>query len=155
MSLAQRSSRRDLLPDDPDVLFVYGTLQFDAVLEGLLGRVPASTPASAPEWRAAALDGRVYPGLVAAPGATAAGLLLTDLTHREWRLLDVFEDDQYDLREVALSTGDRGLAYVWTGGDVRLENWDAAEFRELHLPAYAARCTRIGARLAAGEPKGE
>ncbi len=155
MSLAKHSSRRDRLPDAPDVLFVYGTLQFDAVLKALLGRVPASNPASAPEWRAAALEGRVYPGLVAAPGATAAGLLLTDLTDQEWRLLDAFEDDRYDLREVALSTGDRGLAYLWPSGETRPENWDPAEFKELHLPAYAERCARIGPRLAAGEPKGE
>ncbi|WP_327346015.1 gamma-glutamylcyclotransferase family protein [Streptomyces europaeiscabiei] len=155
MSLVQPSSRRDGFPDAPDVLFVYGTLQFDAVLKGLLGRVPASTPTSAPEWRAAALEGRVYPGLVAAPGATAAGLLLTDLTDQEWRLLDAFEDDQYDLREVSLLTRERGLAYIWPDVEVRPENWDSAEFKELHLPAYAARCARIGPRLAAGEAKGE
>lgn len=155
MSLAQHSSRRDRLPDTPDVLFVYGTLQFDAVLEALLGRIPTSTSASAPEWRAAALEGRVYPGLVAAPGATAVGLLLTDLTEREWGLLDAFEDDRYDLREVVLSTGECGLAYIWPGGEVLPQSWDPAEFKELHLPAYAARCARIGPRLAAGEPKGE
>lgn len=59
------SGRRHLLPDGPNELFVYGTLRFDVVLEALLGRVPACTRASAPGWRAAALEGRVYPGLVA------------------------------------------------------------------------------------------
>lgn len=81
--------------------------------------------------------------------------MLTALTDQEWRLLDAFEDDRYDLREVALSTSDRGLAYIWPDGEVRPEDWDRAEFEELHLPAYAARCARIGSRLAAGEPKGE
>ncbi|WP_411150136.1 gamma-glutamylcyclotransferase family protein [Streptomyces sp. A30] len=155
MTLVQPSSRRARLPDSPGELFAYGTLQFAAVLEALLGRVPAHTPASAPGWRAAALEGRVYPGLVAAPGTAAAGLLLTDLTDQEWRLLDAFEDNRYDLREVALSTGDHGLAYIWPDGEVRLEDWDRAEFESLHLQAYAARCARIGPRLAAGEPKGE
>ncbi len=110
---------------------------------------------SAREWRAAALEERVYPGLVASPGTVATGLLLTDLTDEEWRVLDAFEDHRYELREVALSTGGRGLTYVWTGGDVRPENWDLARFEEQHLSAYAARCARIGPRLAAGEPKGE
>ncbi|MFI2434611.1 gamma-glutamylcyclotransferase family protein [Streptomyces sp. NPDC018693] len=155
MSPFHPANRRDRLRGAPSSLLVYGTLQFDAVLKGLLGRVPARIPTAAPDWRAAALEGRVYPGLVAAPGASAGGLLLTDLTDKEWGVLDAFEDDCYDLREVALSTGHRGLAYVWPGGEVRPENWDPAEFEKLHLPAYAARCARIGPRLAAGEPKGE
>ncbi|WP_328844835.1 gamma-glutamylcyclotransferase family protein [Streptomyces sp. NBC_00258] len=155
MTLVQPSSSRARLPDAPGELFVYGTLQFAVVLEALLGRLPAHTLASAPGWRAAALEGRVYPGLVAAPGNAAAGLLLTDLTDQEWRLLDAFEDDRYDLRKVALSGGDYGLAYLWPDGEVRPEDWDRAEFESLHLQAYTARCARIGPRLAAGEPKGE
>ncbi|AVV45400.1 gamma-glutamylcyclotransferase [Streptomyces sp. P3] len=155
MTLVQPSSRLDRLSDASGGLFVYGTLQFAAVLEALLGRVPAHILASAPGWRAAALEGRVYPGLVAAPGTAAAGLLLTDLTDQEWTLLDSFEDNRYDLREVSLSTGDHGLAYIWPDGEVRPEDWDRAEFESLHLQAYAARCARIGPKLAAGEPKGE
>lgn len=36
----------------PSALFVYGTLQFDAVLSGLIGRVPEGTSAIANGWRA-------------------------------------------------------------------------------------------------------
>jgi gamma-glutamylcyclotransferase (GGCT)/AIG2-like uncharacterized protein YtfP len=150
------SSRRSRLPGGPKELFVYGTLQFDAVLKGLLGRVPSRAPASAPGWRAAALEGRVYPGLVVnALGGAADGMLLTDLSSEEWKILDAFEDDRYELREVALSPGQRGWSYVWPGGDVLPENWDASAFEALHLTNYAARCARIGPRLAAGLPKGE
>ncbi|MFF7705443.1 gamma-glutamylcyclotransferase family protein [Streptomyces lydicus] len=134
---------------DATVLFVYGTLQFDAVLQALLGRVPKRAPASAPGWRAAALEGRVYPGLIAAPDAAAPGLLLTDLSRREWAILDAFEDDRYDLREVELTSGGRGLAYVWPDGDVRDEDWNADQFTTRHLQEYAARCARIAPRLAA------
>ncbi|MCZ1006723.1 gamma-glutamylcyclotransferase family protein [Streptomyces lydicus] len=127
---------------------MYGTLQFDAVLEALLGRIPKRAAANAPGWRAAALEGRVYPGLVAAPGSAAPGLRLTDLSPREWGILDAFEDDRYDLREVELTSGGRGLAYLWPEGDVRDENWDAQQFKALHLQEYAARCARIAPRLA-------
>ncbi|MGI5260902.1 gamma-glutamylcyclotransferase family protein [Streptomyces angustmyceticus] len=127
---------------------MYGTLQFDAVLEALLGRIPKRAAASAPGWRAAALEGRVYPGLVAGPGSAAPGLRLTDLSPREWGILDAFEDDRYDLREVELTSGGRGLAYLWPEGDVRDENWDAQQFKVLHLQEYAARCARIAPRLA-------
>jgi gamma-glutamylcyclotransferase (GGCT)/AIG2-like uncharacterized protein YtfP len=143
------SDRRGRLADGPNELFVYGTLQFDAVLEALLGRIPPRTTASAPGWRAASLEGRLYPGLVTSLGGTAAGLLLTDLSNEEWAILDAFEDNRYDLRKIDLSSGHQGWAYVWPGGEVRAENWDADAFAARHLQQYAARCARISAKLTA------
>ncbi|MER5617729.1 gamma-glutamylcyclotransferase family protein [Streptomyces sp. NPDC002215] len=143
------SGRRDQLSPDVTRLFAYGTLQFDAVLEALINRIPQRVSASAPGWRAASLEGRVYPGLVAAPGSSAPGVLLTDLSRREWAILDAFEDNRYDLREVTLTSGGRGLAYIWPDDEVRDEDWDAEQFRVRHLQEYAARCVRIAPRLAA------
>ncbi|MER5210929.1 gamma-glutamylcyclotransferase family protein [Streptomyces sp. NPDC002838] len=143
------AGRRDRLSPDAALLFAYGTLQFDAVLEALIGRIPQRVSASAPGWRAASLEGRVYPGLVAAPSSAAPGVLLTDLSRREWTILDAFEDDRYDLREVTLTSGGRGLAYIWPDGEVRDEDWDAEQFRARHLQEYAARCARIAPGLAA------
>lgn len=153
--MSETSHRRDRLSPRPDLLFCYGTLQFDAVLEALLKRIPERTPASAPGYRAAALAGRVYPGLVHANDNSAAGVLLTDLSYKEWEILDSFEDLHYELREVALSTGKSGWAYIWRGGDVQEDDWDAEGFQARYLVEYAARCARIGPRLAAGLPKGE
>ncbi|MEU6612135.1 gamma-glutamylcyclotransferase family protein, partial [Streptomyces shenzhenensis] len=86
----------------PDLLFCYGTLQFDAVLTALLGRIPERAPASAPGYRAAALEGCVYPGLVIHTfTGSVPGVILTDLTDEEWRILDAFEDERYDLRATA------------------------------------------------------
>ncbi|MFF3762786.1 gamma-glutamylcyclotransferase family protein [Streptomyces sp. NPDC001922] len=143
------ATRRDRFSPEGTALFAYGTLQFDSVLEALIGRIPERLKASASGWRAASLAGRVYPGLVAAPGFTAPGVLLADLSRREWAILDAFEDDRYDLREVSLTSGGRGLAYVWPDGEVCDEVWDAEEFRARHLQEYAARCARIVPRLAA------
>lgn len=156
MDAQQTTSPQYRLSHGPEVLFCYGTLQFDAVLKALLGRIPAQTQVSAPGYRAAALDGRVYPGLVvAAFGGSASGVVLTDLSSEEWRILDAFEDERYELREVTLSTGKRGWVYVWPGGDVRPDDWDAEEFQTRHLEEYAARCARLAPGLAAGLPKGE
>lgn len=137
------------LADGPTALFVYGTLQFDAVLTGLIGRVPGSRPATASGWRAAALTGRVYPGLVSAPDSEAPGLLLTDMSEREWKVLDTFEDDRYELRRLDLHCGSVAWAYIWPGGEVQAEDWDAKEFHDRHLQEYAARCARIAPELAA------
>lgn len=141
-------SRRRLSPDAAP-LFAYGTLQFDAVLEALIGRIPQQVAASAPGWRAASLEGRVYPGLVAAPGSVAPGVLFIDLSRREWAILDAFEDDRYDLHEVTVASGGRGLAYIWPDGEVLDGDWNAEQFRTSHLEEYAARCARIAPGLLA------
>jgi gamma-glutamylcyclotransferase (GGCT)/AIG2-like uncharacterized protein YtfP len=137
------------LADRPTALFVYGTLQFETVLGGLIGRVPERQPTTTLGWRAAALEGRVYPGLVSAPGSEARGLLLTGMSEREWRVLDAFEDDRYDLQRIDLTCRSAAWAYVWPGGEVQVEDWDAAGFQERHLQAYAGRCARIASDLAA------
>ena len=129
-----------------DVLFVYGTLRFPRILSALLGRVPTGTPAAVSGWRTAALKDRPYPGLVEAPGSRADGLLLSGLSVREWRVLDDFEDDEYDLRTLPLDgplhdgTPGTGWAYTWERPDqVRPEDWDAEAFAAGRLDAYAAR----------------
>ncbi|MEU2585306.1 hypothetical protein ABZ612_20560 [Streptomyces avermitilis] len=82
-------------------------------------------------------------------------MLLTDLSYKEWEILDVFEDLRYELLEINLATGTSGWAYVWQGDDVQEDDWHAEDFQARHLAEYAARCARIGVRLAAGLPKGE
>ncbi|GAA2403644.1 hypothetical protein GCM10010420_33650 [Streptomyces glaucosporus] len=126
--------------DEP--LFVYGTLRFPEVLRALLGRVPARTPAAVAGWRAAALRGRVYPGLVPADG-TVTGLLLEDLTPAERHVLHTFEGDEYELRRLPLTDGRHCRAYVWSAGRVLPGDWNAEDFAECHLAAFAARCARL------------
>ncbi|NJQ15541.1 gamma-glutamylcyclotransferase [Streptomyces bohaiensis] len=136
------------LAEGPRSLFVYGTLQFESVLIGLLGRLPDRTAAAAPGWRAASLEGRAYPGLVLAPGVTAEGFVLTDLGPREWLVIDAFEDDEYDLGRIILASGEETWSYLWRGEELRGDDWDAETFRQEHLGVYAARCARLGPLLA-------
>ncbi|RJO69459.1 gamma-glutamylcyclotransferase [Nocardia panacis] len=126
-------------PEQRHPLFAYGTLRFPQVLTGLLGRHPAATPVSAPGWRAAELPGRVYPGLVPDADATTSGILLTDLTADEWRVLDAFEDAEYVLRTVPVTPGDRlASAYVWTA-EYSETTWRAEEFAATRLAAFLRR----------------
>lgn len=115
-------------------LFVYGTLRFPAVLRELLGRVPAMTPARAEGWRVAALDGRVYPGLVPGPGS-ADGLLLHGLTPAERATLDAYEGPEYQARTIRLQDGGEALAYLWLGETLPAD-WDPRDFETRHLGAY-------------------
>ncbi|MGQ4614926.1 gamma-glutamylcyclotransferase [Nocardia sp. R7R-8] len=139
---AQGGGRLGRLFGSDHALFVYGTLQFPEVLTALLGRVPALQPAELPGWRAAALPRRLYPGLVAAAHGRARGCVLTDLTATEWTILDAFEDDEYDLRQVCLDGRIVPVwTYVWTvaadPGD-----WQRDRFAAEHLASFAARSAR-------------
>ncbi|WP_431970852.1 gamma-glutamylcyclotransferase family protein [Nocardia sp. bgisy134] len=141
-------------------LFVYGTLQFPEVLRELLGRCPDLSPAELTGWRAAALPGRVYPGLVPDGRATVRGVLLFGLSAGEWAVLDAFEDDEYDLRPVDFGAervddllrphpeSSEGCAfvascavwtYVWTAEATSVE-WRAEAFAAEHLSAFTLRC---------------
>jgi gamma-glutamylcyclotransferase (GGCT)/AIG2-like uncharacterized protein YtfP len=137
------SGRPDRPRADDDALFVYGTLRFPKILVALLGRIPDRRPAAARGWRAAALSGRAYPGLV--PGeATVQGLVLTGLTVGEWRVLDAFEGPAYELTRIALIDGRSAWSYVWTArAEVRTDEWSPEDFAAWHLSAYVERCAAL------------
>ncbi|SFC68170.1 gamma-glutamylcyclotransferase family protein [Streptomyces aidingensis] len=128
-------------PGERDGLFVYGTLRFPEVLRALLGRVPERVPAAVRGWRAAALDGRAYPGLVPRAAAVTEGALLRGLAAADWAVLDRFEGDEYRLARIPLAGAGEAsaCAYLWAGGAVRAEDWDAGEFATRHLARYVAR----------------
>jgi hypothetical protein len=76
------------------------------------------------------------------PGAgSASGLLLTGLSREEWRIIDAFEAEFYDLLPVALTDERKGWAYVYdTFPSVSSDDWDKEEFAQKHLGSYAKRC---------------
>jgi gamma-glutamylcyclotransferase (GGCT)/AIG2-like uncharacterized protein YtfP len=128
------------IPDLPADLFAYGTLRFPDVLEALLGRVPQHSPAIAPGWRVAALDGRVYPVLVPGDGG-AGGILISGLTAEEWRVIDAYEDDFYELERLTLVDGRPGWAYLTRDRTAALpSDWSPGDFTTRHLGAFAGAC---------------
>lgn len=125
---------------DPAPLFVYGSLLFPDVLRVLIDRDPTRQPATAPGWQVIALPGRLYPGLIPNPGATASGDIFTDLTPGEWCALDAFEADVYALTSLTLTTGRSALAYTCTEPPETDAAWDPAAFARHHLTGYLERC---------------
>ncbi len=135
------AGRRGRLAMAPDTLFAYGTLQFRGVLGALLRRVPEHAPGTVTGWRVAALAARTYPGMVQAGQATAAGILISGLTPGEWRLIDTYEDDFYELRQVTLTDGRSGWTYAWVNhADVASHDWSAPDFAARHLAGFTDRC---------------
>ncbi len=71
----------------------------------------------------------------------AEGLLLEGIQAEEWRLLDDFEDDVYDLAPLTLVDGRIGWAYVCVSHeDASTESWDGEAFSRRHLAAYLENC---------------
>ncbi|MCK9925728.1 gamma-glutamylcyclotransferase [Frankia sp. Mgl5] len=141
--------------DVAGALFVYGTLRFDVVVDALLGRVPTITPAAVGGWRAAALPGRSYPGLVPArPGDVCSGRCLSGLTRAERELLDLFEGDPYEARELTLVGGGSVVAYLWRDvTDVRTSDWDPDRFAAEHLAGFVRRCRLWRDQVVPGPPR--
>jgi hypothetical protein len=139
----------------PAALFTYGTLMFDEILRVLLGRIPASAPATVEGWRAVAIPGCSYPALVT--GTTrAAGRLLLDLQPDEWQVLDAYEDDIYELRPLPIGpAGYQAFAYVSSAaagaGDT---DWDRDRFATGDLAAYIDRCAEWRQRTFPGAVDG-
>jgi gamma-glutamylcyclotransferase (GGCT)/AIG2-like uncharacterized protein YtfP len=130
------------LPAEPGALFAYGTLQFAEVLHALLRRVPEHAPGTITGWRVAALTGgRTYPGMIQAGQATASGMLISGLTPAEWQLIDTYEDDFYELRQLTLTDSRQGWTYAWAAhAEVAPHDWSPRDFAARHLADFAQRC---------------
>lgn len=141
------SSRVRIVAAGSKSLFAYGTLMFPEILEALLGRVPTNEDAVAEGWRAVAIPGRSYPALVASPGR-ARGRLLLDLEPDEWRVIDAYEEDTYELRSVDVDTPRRAaVAYVRSTTEVSTDvSWDRDRFVREELSAFARQCVAWRAR---------
>ncbi|CAM4007631.1 gamma-glutamylcyclotransferase family protein [Nocardiopsis rhodophaea] len=100
-------------PKAGDALFSYGTLMFPEIRIALLGRTVRCRPAAVCGWRAAALKGRPYPGLVAAADATTEGVVILGLSGLDWKTIDRFEGPEYLCRLLDLAGGGTAWAYLW------------------------------------------
>lgn len=91
-------------------LFFYGTLVDPDIFEAVLGRPLANArPVDAvlEGYRAVLVVGRPYPGLVAAPGARAEGILVSGITRQDMDILIRYEDrDMYGVEVKTVRTSD-------------------------------------------------
>ncbi|MDB5797485.1 MAG: gamma-glutamylcyclotransferase [Paucimonas sp.] len=127
-------------------VFTYGSLMFPEVWRLVVQGSYRSQPASVPGFSRHALHGRDYPGMVARPGASVAGILYFDLSPADLARLDAFEGEEYRRIEVAMAPDGKGPAlragtYLYQGPDLLAQQeWDpdafvAARFLLAHAPA--------------------
>lgn len=102
-----------MVPDMP--LFIYGTLRDAEIVSAVLGRpiaVETLPPAEAPGFAAVYYPGRAYPALVPQAGASAPGLLISDLSPLDLTVLDAFEGEEYRRTSIVVHSHGADLAAV-------------------------------------------
>jgi hypothetical protein len=73
----------------------------------------------------------------------APGHLISDLAEDEWRILDDFESDLYELRSVMTQDQTAAWAYALNDdGDVFWHRWDSDKFARDSLDQYLDVCSR-------------
>ncbi len=90
--------------DHEAAAFVYGTLRFPEVLVALLARRPEFEPATVADHRVVGLPRVNYPGLVEVRGEEASGFVVRGLSPHEWSIIDLYEDEFYELATVEAAT---------------------------------------------------
>jgi gamma-glutamylcyclotransferase (GGCT)/AIG2-like uncharacterized protein YtfP len=118
-------------------LFVYGSLQEPEVVYVLLNRVPDHVSAVLSGFHRFRLKGRVYPTILPDGTGKVNGKVLKGITDDELKMLDEFEDVEYDRKtvEVMLTDTSEKLqveTYVWKNKDDPdlYGEWDFEEWRQ-------------------------
>lgn len=113
-------------------VFTYGSLMFDQVWSRVVRSSYRRADAVLPGHERRAVRGETYPGVIAAPGASVAGVVYFDVDDADLARLDGFEGPPYERRSVLLDlTGEALPAEVYLIRDpARLEPapWDVAGF---------------------------
>lgn len=130
-------------------VFVYGSLMADEVVSVLLERVPPSAPAVLPGYQRHSIKGRVYPAIVPAEEKKVIGKVLFHLMDNELKILDEFEDVEYNrvsgevlvLDNETQQIGSNQLkahTYVWADGNDQdlYGEWDFEEWKTTHMSDF-------------------
>jgi gamma-glutamylcyclotransferase (GGCT)/AIG2-like uncharacterized protein YtfP len=135
-------------------LFVYGTLMAPEVLEILLKRVPRMTAATLYQHRLYSIKSASYPGILPKPNESVKGLVLWEMTPREFQLLDAYEGTpqdeslyEYRQKEVEVeiehsSEKISAVCYVYVRTeDLLIPGWSYENWRTRHMNDYLSKIT--------------
>ena len=126
-------------------IFFYGSLRDHALLEIVLGRSvdPSDLePARAEGFATLRLADEVYPMLLPAPGAQADGVLLHRATEADLDRLAFFEEAEYDLASITVTTAEGACDARYFRGTSKptasTEKWDFAAWCDHRAVAIEA-----------------
>lgn len=130
-------------------LFVYGTLEFPAVVKKLLGTTLAGERAELEGYGRYLLINRNYPGIINKPGARVDGILYHGVTPKYFRLLDRYEDAIYERRQIQVTStqGQQMTAWAYViplryRHELSNQPWDRDMFANAQLKRFLnVRCS--------------
>ncbi|MDX8341575.1 gamma-glutamylcyclotransferase family protein [Draconibacterium sp. IB214405] len=122
-------------------VFVYGSLLFAEIAEGLCQQKLHAENAVLFGFARHAIKGADYPAIIRSENSKVNGKVLLNLDEKAMEILTFYEDNDYELVpvKVELNSGSiDAVVYVWTGGNEFLEpfDWDAEQFRKESLEFY-------------------
>jgi gamma-glutamylcyclotransferase (GGCT)/AIG2-like uncharacterized protein YtfP len=93
-------------------LFTYGSLMCEDIMAEVVGARLRCSPADLAGYRRFLVKDEQYPGLVADPTGTVAGMVYHDITDHGWSRLDRFEGMMYDRIPVSVQYDNNTKALV-------------------------------------------
>ena len=132
----------------PVSLFAYGTLQLPDVLQAVVGQRWQGEPALLAGYARYRVRGKPYPAVVSEASGNVAGLLYSGIGAAELALLDSYEGELYERRDVSVRVGgDARPAVVYVLGEqyrllLSSDAWELGEFEREHLAEYLQRIAR-------------
>ena len=131
-------------------LFVYGSLQFQDVIEAVSGRRFPAEEAVLHGYRRRRIQNHSFPGIRPNSAEKTEGQILRDLLGADLQVFDAFEGDLYERKTVSvrirsdrLQTDTEAFAYVirdefadWMSA----EPWDLGWFQKNELRSFIPRC---------------
>lgn len=124
-------------------LFVYGSLLFPEIREGLTGKSFQTADAVLYGFKRHAVAGADYPAIVAHPSANVNGKIVFDVDKTAMQAIAFYEGDQYKTLRVKLLYENAELevlVFVWNleHDDLEEHDWNEHGFEQESLPFYLA-----------------
>jgi gamma-glutamylcyclotransferase (GGCT)/AIG2-like uncharacterized protein YtfP len=122
-------------------VFVYGTLLFAEILEGLTGRSFETRDAELKNHKRLCVQRGDYPAIIHADGERVEGKLVRNVDARSMELLRFYEGDEYDCRELEVTHDGKtviAMVFVWNADAELLSetDWNIKNFEKYYLNDY-------------------
>ena len=125
-------------------LFIYGTLLFPEILEGITNKALQTIPGKLRGYKRCKVFGCDYPAIIPDPNSMVEGKLVINLDNHSMNIITFFEGEDYRKSTVIIQAGNQEVpatAFTWNGDFYRLEkeDWNKKLFEQYSLQYYAAK----------------
>ena len=122
-------------------IFVYGSLLFPEIVEGLTGKSFETQKAVLKNFERHAVAGCDYPAILQKKNAEVKGVLLLNVDCKSLKILTFYEGDEYEQKTVEVESETKkinALVFVWKGENSVLlsEDWEEGKFKKESIKYY-------------------